>query len=66
MKEFDTIKMVFSRVSERESIDPEQFRLDFHGKMLTSSTKTLRDYNISSNSTLTMIFRLKGGSFALS
>lgn len=60
VEEGESIEDVKAKISEKEGIPPEQQRLVFGGQQLQDG-KTLDDYDVSDDSTLHLVLRLRGG-----
>lgn len=60
VQDSDTILSIKNRIHEKEGIPVDQQRLVFNGKQLEDNN-TINDYGISSDSSVHLVLRLKGG-----
>ena len=56
----DTVNEIKQKIQQKEGIPLEQQRLVFNGKQLEDNLK-LGEYNISNDSTIHLVLRLRGG-----
>mmetsp|Transcript_7568 Transcript_7568/g.10448 ORF Transcript_7568/g.10448 Transcript_7568/m.10448 type:complete len:85 (-) Transcript_7568:8-262(-) len=56
----DRVEVLKKKVQLRTGIEPDDQRIIFAGKQLEDG-RTIQDYNISRESTVHLVFRLKGG-----
>lgn len=56
----DTIAQIKAQIRDKEGIAPEEQRLIFAGKNL-EDTKTVADYNLTADTTLHLVLRVRGG-----
>lgn len=61
MKETDTVGELKKKVYDKTSIPEIEQRLFYRAKQLNDNSKTLKDYDISNNSTMHLLLRLNGG-----
>ena len=54
----DTIRQIKELIRDKEGINPEEQRLIYAGKNL-DDTKTVADYNLSSDATLHLVLRVR-------
>ena len=56
----DTIRQIKEQIRDKEGINPDEQRLIYAGKNLDDD-KTVSDYNLSSDATLHLVLRVRGG-----
>jgi ubiquitin len=61
----DTVGSIKAKITEKEGIPSDQQRLVFNGKQLEDNM-TIKDYNITDDSSIHLVLRLKGGRLTIS
>lgn len=61
MKETDTVGELKNQIRDKTGIPIIEQRLIYMAKQLNDNDKTLKDYNITNNSTIHLLLRLRGG-----
>ena len=61
----NSVEDVKNMIQDRQGIPTDQMRLIFAGKEVTEDSRTLADYNITQESTLNLVLRLRGGSMQI-
>ena len=56
----DTVAQIKTKIQEKEGILPSEQRLIFAGKNLEDN-RTMEDYNITADTTLHLVLRVRGG-----